>query len=275
MIAHNRHAVAKRAAGRCACLRELGSGRNNAPMTDSPESSEASTTIRPPASAVADVPALSLIVPLGPTEPLPSELLGSLASLSGFAEGLVAATEPLQHDLPLGWRATVSTAGRGRQQNAAAAAASGRWLLFLHADSRIDGGACRALRHFVDSAPDAIGYAWLRFASDGPRQTCLNAIGANLRSRWLGLPYGDQALCLPAAWFLRLGGFREDLSRGEDLDLVVRARLLGLRTRPLNFTIETSARRYRERGWLRTSWAHQRAALRLIRDARRNRAYSR
>jgi hypothetical protein len=85
------------------------------------------------------------------------------------------------------------------------------------------------------------------------------------------MPYGDQGLCVPAAAFARLGGFREDLERGEDLDFVVRARRAGLAVRPMGTGLETSARRYRDRGWLKTTLEHQIAAIRLIRGAKRNR----
>src|SRR5690349_5192220 len=52
--------------------------------------------------------------------------------------------------------------GRGRQMNAGAAAASGTWLLFLHADSILPGGWLEAIERLGD---DVAG-GWFRFALD-------------------------------------------------------------------------------------------------------------
>jgi hypothetical protein len=73
----------------------------------------------------------------------------------------------------------------------------------------------------------------------------------NLRSRWLGLPYGDQAIFLRARTFSELGGFR-DLPLMEDVELIRRLRRCG-RIRIADAAVITSARRYRERGIVRTT----------------------
>lgn len=211
---------------------------------------------------------LSIIIPLGPAEPVPIALLQGLAARTSETERIVAVTETHPAGTIEGIQPLRGKAGRGCQQNQAAAAACGEWLWFLHADSVLPDDALDKVLGFVASQKAALGYCRLRFASDGPRLAGLNGIGANLRSRWLGLPYGDQGLCLPRAWFFRLDGFREDLDRGEDLDLVVRARRAGLKVRPIDTTIMTSSRRYRDHGWLRTTLRHQLAAVRLIRQAR-------
>jgi len=54
-----------------------------------------------------------------------------------------------------------------------------------------------------------------------------------LRSRLLGLPFGDQGLLIPARFYRRLGGYQA-LPRMEDVDLVRRigrSRLVMLRAR--------------------------------------------
>ncbi len=187
-----------------------------------------------------------------------SELIISLAD-DAAAEGLPAAAQIVR-----------GSPGRGRQLNRGAEQAEGRWLWFVHGDCRLEPGSVERVLAFARSHDRAVGYARLRFLDDGPALTRLNALGANLRSRLLGLPYGDQGLCIPAGWFGQLGGFREDLRRGEDLDFVVRARAAGLKTRPMEMTIRTSARRYRKHGWFSTTFRHQVAAWRLIRNAHRN-----
>ena len=89
-----------------------------------------------------------------------------------------------------------------------------------------------------------------------------NAMGANWRSRRLGLPFGDQGLVLPRLEFDRLDGFDPRLAHGEDHALVWRARRAGLPLREIDAAVITSARKYAERGWLRTTLRH----LRLTAD---------
>lgn len=208
---------------------------------------------------------LEIIIPAGPGEDGWRRLVGQLPTAWKVC---LSAVDARPADLPerFGW--LQSPAGRGRQLNAAAGATQARWLWFVHADSVITEPALAQVVQTVADDNDVLAYLDLAFLPDGPRQTLLNAWGANLRSRWLGLPYGDQGLCLPARWFQRLGGFRTDLERGEDLDFVVRARAAGLPLRRLPARIYTSARRYREQGWWKTSWQHQINAWRLIRTAR-------
>ncbi len=215
---------------------------------------------------------VSLIIPLAPGEAFPEPLADRLLDHNHGDEQvelLVAASGELPDTLSHRVRIVHSEPGRGRQMNQAAEQARGHWLWFIHSDSRLPANALKSVLDFTAANSKCIGYCRLRFADDGPVLTRLNAMGANLRSRWLGLPYGDQALCLPTACFRQLGGFREDLARGEDLDLVVRAARIGVPARPLGLTVTTSARRYREQGWLRTTWNHQLSARRLIKQARR------
>ena len=80
-------------------------------------------------------------------------------------------------------------------------------------------------------------------------------IGANLRSRWLGMPYGDQAIFVRASTFRDAGGYAE-LPVMEDFDLVRRLKRRGrVRVSPLH--VITSARRWRQRGPIRTTIRNQ------------------
>lgn len=214
---------------------------------------------------------LSIIVPIAPGEQPDPGLLSVLDTSSPGSELIVSlADNDTAEPLPATSQLVRSSAGRGRQLNRGAEQAKGQWLWFVHADCRLEPGAVERVLDFTEKYEQAIGYARLRFLDDGPGLARLNALGANLRSRLLGLPYGDQGLCVPAERFGQLGGFREDLERGEDLDFVVRARRAGLKTRPMALSIRTSARRYRKYGWLTTTIRHQVAAWHLIRNTRRN-----
>jgi rSAM/selenodomain-associated transferase 2 len=210
---------------------------------------------------------LSVIVPVGPGERAWRELLGDLAVLDRGAEVIlvaIAGAAPAEFDaheyglrVPARW--LEAPAGRARQQNAGAAAASGETLWFLHADSRLPAASVAKAMSFAGR--QALGYFDLRFRDDGPQLAQLNALGAWLRSRWLGLPFGDQGLILPRRTFHALGGFDAALSAGEDHALVWAARRGRIPLAPLRAPLQTSARRYAEHGWLRTTLRHARLTI--------------
>jgi hypothetical protein len=104
--------------------------------------------------------------------------------------------------------------------------------------------------------PDAIQYFDLEFQPDGPRLARLNALGARFRSRWLGMPFGDQGLCLRRDLFWRLGGFDETAAYGEDHLLIWAARRAPIPLQPVGAVITTSARKYASNGWFATTALH-------------------
>lgn len=218
---------------------------------------------------------LSVIIPLAPGEQAWRSLLPQLAACGEHSEILLVQAGSDTVDLggcesyprP---QLISSACGRARQLNAGARAARGRWLWFLHADSRLTPAVLPLLHGFIAAESDALGYFDLRFDHDGPWLTRLNAAGANLRARWLGLPFGDQAFVLRAETFRRLGGYDESIRHGEDHLLVWRARAAGLPLRRMPAAIVTSARKYRQRGWLSTTFRHLWLTAQQVRDGRRN-----
>lgn len=219
-------------------------------------------------------PELSLIIPCGPLETTAPRIVTAGLELPESWERILSLGPVPNITAPPDWELILGQAGRGAQLNRAAGRASGEWLWFVHADSLPDEEALRGVGEFIlANGPEAcsgrLGYCRLEFEKDGPPATAMNAIGANWRSRLFGLPYGDQGLCLRKRDFAALGGFREDLERGEDLDFVVRARSAGFRIQRIDGTLLTSARRYRQNGWLRTTVGHQMAAIRLVFAAKR------
>ena len=205
---------------------------------------------------------LSVIVPLAPDETAWRPLLDQLAEgLPDDSEViLVHADAPPLSPLPSSTRSTLrrigSLTGRARQQNTGAEAARGRWLWFVHADSRLQPETLAALQRFTRRANDALGFFDLSFGRDGPRLAALNAWGANLRSHWLKMPFGDQGLVLPAHCFTALGGFDEHVRYGEDHLLVWTARRAGLPIVGVGAALRTSARKYAQHGWWRTTALH-------------------
>lgn len=197
--------------------------------------------------------ALSVIVPVGPGDRSWTRLLPSLLPQMGAGhELIITATEPAPHGFSPGVRWIAGPAGRAAQQNRAAGLARGRWLWFLHADSSLPPLAVHRLREALEAEPAALCYFDLEF-EDGPRLMLLNEWGVRIRSRLLGLPFGDQGLALGRREFASLGGFPVGAPYGEDHLLVWAARRQGMRLRPVGSRLGTSARAYREGGWGRTT----------------------
>jgi rSAM/selenodomain-associated transferase 2 len=141
-----------------------------------------------------------------------------------------------------------SPPGRGVQMNEGARRARGRWLVFLHADTRLGAGWMDVLRR-LDAQPWVAGGSF-RFALDSPRR-CARWIewGVRIRVRLFDLPYGDQGLFVRRALFEELGGYRE-LPLMEDVDFILRLRRRG-RLSHAAVPALTSARRWERDGWFR------------------------
>jgi rSAM/selenodomain-associated transferase 2 len=150
-----------------------------------------------------------------------------------------------------------SSRGRAAQMNAGAAAAAGRWLIFLHADTLLPPD-WRAAIAKADSDP-RISLGCFRFALDSPAPVArIIELGARARVAWFRLPYGDQALFVRRGDFTAEHGYA-DLPIMEDVDLVLRFRRRG-RLFPAPNPAVTSARKWERDGWIRRTAIH----LRLI-----------
>ena len=216
------------------------------------------------AAVNANPPPLSIVIPVGPGDASYAGLLERIVELPITCQVVLSACEPLLllHGGPVPDFELVEVQGppgRAAQLNRGVGAATSNTLWLLHADSRPDIPALRAAVDFTKSAGEhAMRMGWfpLAFAADGPRLAALNAHGANLRSRLLQMPFGDQAWLISRTLFDAVGGFDEAFGRGEDLDFLVRARRAGAHLKRLEPAILTSARRYRDQGWLPTTLAH-------------------
>jgi rSAM/selenodomain-associated transferase 2 len=157
-----------------------------------------------------------------------------------------------------GAQVLLASPSRGGQLAAGAARARHPWLLFLHADTALDPGWEREAAHFmekVDLGGVRPAAAAFRFALDdkGLSARCLEGL-VRFRCSALRLPYGDQGLLISRRLYDTVGGYRE-LPVMEDLDLV---RRLGVRRiELLRARAVTSARRYREGGYLRRALKNQ------------------
>lgn len=139
--------------------------------------------------------------------------------------------------------------GRGAQLAAGIAAASGAWLLLLHADTVLQAGWHGAAAYLMRGSRDRCGYFRLAFDSVASEARRLERVVA-WRGRVLGLPYGDQGLLIHRDFLAGIGGVRP-LPLMEDVDL---ARRIGrVRFVPLDAVALTSASRYVRDGWRRRS----------------------
>ena len=161
-------------------------------------------------------------------------------------------TVPLARSL--GFRVESCQSGRGAQLNHGARLARGRILLFLHADTELPADFTKPLLYCLNNT-SAIAGAFSLTIKDAGLLLQAVCFGANLRSRLLHLPYGDQAIFIRRDDFLRLGGFPETPIM-EDFIFIRRARQEG-RITTLPQRVTTSARRWQRLGIIRTTLINQ------------------
>jgi rSAM/selenodomain-associated transferase 2 len=146
-------------------------------------------------------------------------------------------------------RVLASAPGRAAQQNAGAAAAQGRVLLFLHADTRLPAGADDRVLHGLEASGRGWGRFDVRLSGGHPLLRVIERM-MGTRSRLTGIATGDQAIFVRADWFRRAGGF-PDQPLMEDIALS-RALLRFGRPLCLRERVITSSRRWEQKGVVRT-----------------------
>lgn len=149
---------------------------------------------------------------------------------------------------PLADHVIQSPPGRARQMNAGARQARHEVLLFLHADTRLPPTAIGDIGRAL-----AAGYVWGRFdVRIIPENGLLKVVALlmNLRSRLTGIATGDQAIFVKSHLFAALGGY-PDMRLMEDLALSDRLKQYGRPAR-IKSQVTTSARRWRQHGYLKT-----------------------
>ncbi|MEL6598113.1 MAG: TIGR04283 family arsenosugar biosynthesis glycosyltransferase [Pseudomonadota bacterium] len=161
--------------------------------------------------------------------------------------GSTDGTDRVAEDVGAVW--ITGPASRGGQLRRGAETARGDWLLFLHADTVLAEGWDRAVFDHLSGPPDRAAAFRLRFDAEG-FAPALVARWANLRSRALALPYGDQGLLISRLLYDRVGGYA-DMPLMEDVEIA--GRLRG-RIDLLPLYAVTRADRYRRDGWLRRGW---------------------
>lgn len=140
----------------------------------------------------------------------------------------------------------ISEKGRGVQMNRGAGLATGEMLIFLHADTRLPPRAFDKIR-LVMGNPECVGGAFdLAIASDRPIFRIIER-AASLRSRFMRIPFGDQAIFLRRSYFSSLGGYKS-ISTMEDVELMGRVKKRGDKICIIHDKAMTSARRWEKEG---------------------------
>lgn len=170
-------------------------------------------------------------------------IIDILVADGGSTDGTAAAAQAG------GARVIVAPPGRGGQLAAGAAAVTGDWLLFLHADTALGPGWANIVAsHMADPANRACA-GYFRFALDDDAKSArrLEKLVA-LRCRYMALPYGDQALLISRHLYDSIGGYGQEPLM-EDVSIV--RRIGRYRLHQLDAVAVTSAERYRRGSYWR------------------------
>lgn len=147
-----------------------------------------------------------------------------------------------------------SIPGRAIQMNCGAKAARGDILLFLHGDTLLPSDFNRLLPEVLLKPKIIAGSFELGIRGTNRNLRIVERM-VNWRSRYLQMPYGDQAIFLPAKIFEEIGGFPE-IPIMEDFELVRQLRKRG-RIAIVSRPVLTSGRRWQKLGIFKTTLINQ------------------
>lgn len=153
-----------------------------------------------------------------------------------------------------GARVISASPGRALQMNAGAAIATGQYILFLHADTRLPQNFASHIPQILDQ-PNVIAGAFELSIQGEQAGLRLIEWGVKWRSRLGQMPYGDQAIFLKTQTFRQLGGFPR-LPVMEDFALIRRAKRHG-KVAIAQAAVITSGRRWQRLGLFRTTVINQ------------------
>lgn len=194
---------------------------------------------------------LSIIVPVLNEESQAAALVRRLQILSEVVKEIIivdgGSTDNTRALLAEHFPVLTSPAGRARQMNTGAAAASGTWLFFLHADTSL------GLENIHCAIRESATGSWGRFDVSLSGQRFMWRVIAgliNLRSRLTGIATGDQCIFVRKKLFDEVGGF-EDIPLMEDVSLSKRLKRYA---KPVcvDSKVVTSSRRWMKNGIWKT-----------------------
>jgi rSAM/selenodomain-associated transferase 2 len=194
-------------------------------------------------------PPLSIIIPVLDEEAVLEEILEPLST--GPHEIIVVDGGSRDGSVEIASRFTPNVfsaeRNRGVQQHVGALTARGAILLFLHADTQLPSGYYDEICRILSRPGVVFGSFRLRISGGHPWLRLVSYM-ANVRSRLLHLPYGDQGLFMGQTAYFKSGGFKA-LPLMEDVDLVRRLKRMG-RFSLASMRVITSCRRWESEGLL-------------------------
>lgn len=205
---------------------------------------------------------LSIIIPLAPFGENLAKFLIELEKFPYETEIIFVSSqvekykEYLLKNFKRQYKLIPSKSGRGACMNTGAENSKGEYLLFLHVDSRLDKSSIEFLLKKLEEGTKSILYFDLIFEDKTTFLLRLNEVGVLFRSRMLKCPFGDQGLCFSRSIFFELGSYKTNLSYGEDHILIKEAIHKKIKIESLKRPIYTSARKYIQNGWFKTTTLH-------------------
>ena len=130
---------------------------------------------------------------------------------------------------------------RGLQLDMGAKNSKGEWLIFLHADTRLNHDWLTTTKSVLKGNKNLIYYFKFKINDKKIIYRVLEVL-VNLRSKYFKQPYGDQGLIIHRSIYLKNGGFRK-IPIMEDIDFL--KRLNNKKDlKQLNFPVFTSSRKW-------------------------------
>jgi hypothetical protein len=100
----------------------------------------------------------------------------------------------------------------------------------------------------------------------------INEWGVRFRCFFLKTPFGDQGLCMSKKVFEKIGPYNTQALYGEDHLLIRCARAKKVSIKSFKAPIYTSARKYTNNGWLKTTIKHQKMwYIQIFKDCKEKR----
>ena len=198
------------------------------------------------------LPKISIIIPTNNESQNLPLLLSDLSIINQEAEVIVvdSHSEDKTEEIAKIYSAKIYKSkikSRGLQLNIGAKKAKGEWLIFIHADSRLDKNFSREIKRVLIGDKEFIYFFKFKI-NDKKIVYRLLEILVNLRSCIFKEPYGDQGLIIHRKAYLKNNGYRK-IPLMEDVDFIKRLNNKK-RLRMLNVPIYTSSRKWGKNGIL-------------------------
>ncbi|QEK12984.1 glycosyltransferase [Crassaminicella thermophila] len=207
---------------------------------------------------------ISIIIPVLNEEKSIEDLLKQINRLEGDKEIIVVdgGSKDKTVEIASAYAEIVkSKKGRANQMNAGAKKAKGNILWFVHSDSKISSDSLKNIEDAISSGYIGGGFSLYFYDYDTVFMRYI-AWTSNLRAKYLGLYFGDQAIFVRKDIFYYLQGY-PDIEIMEDWVLSKKLHKTG-KMKMVKSSIGTSARRFKIGGQFRTFLLMQKIKILFI-----------